>query len=754
MVNRTLCILLLTLPCKAAWRVQENPLTTPWTAKVSPGNTWPEYPRPQLVRPQWINLNGLWDYAITAHDAGSPTTWDGQILVPFCVESALSGVKKTVGAERALWYRRHLKIRRVEGRRTLLHFGAVDWHARVWVNGQLMGEHRGGYTPFSFDITDALTRGRQTLTVRVWDPTDQGTQPRGKQVRAPEGIWYTSVTGIWQTVWLEQVPEVHIAGLKVVPDIHAACFHITVTSNTPPSDLVVTVTARKDDQQVGTVVGFAGQLLHLRIRDPKLWSPDSPHLYDLRIKLTQAGKVRDEVTSYAALRQIGIQPDARGTLQLVLNDRRRFHLGPLDQGWWPDGLYTAPTDEALQYDLKVTKDLGFNTLRKHVKVEPARFYYHCDRLGLMVWQDMPNGNLRRTEPDNLKIGYFDADAQRPADSAIQFERELTELIQTFSHFPCIVMWVPFNEGWGQYQTQSILQQVRDLDPTRLVNLTSGWSDRGLGDVEDVHEYPGPGMEPAEEHRAAVLGEFGGLGWPVPGHLWWNKRNWGYRNYTSRAQLNENYLRIVGNLHGPIGFGLAAAIYTQTTDVEGEVNGLMTYDRKVIKLNANQLQPLHRGLLQAHPQARVLLATSEQTPQIWRYRQETPKGPWMNPDYDDSAWGQGPGAFQTGKDICFHTGTLWTQGPLYLRRHFTLDTRPDNLWLQFYQNTSDTQIYLNGRRISHWQDERVNRRHYRHHNLSEHADLLQKGDNVLAIVADKEKGPRGIDVGLYVLQTVP
>lgn len=752
MVGKILCVLLLTIPCEAAWRRQDNPLTTPWTAQVSPRKAWPEYPRPQMVRTSWTNLNGLWDYAITPQTAERPETWDGQILVPFCVESALSGVKQSVGTDQALWYQRRLKIRRSKDRRTLLHFGAVDWHARVWVNDQRVGEHKGGYTPFSFDITDTLKRGLQTVTVRVWDPTDQWTQPRGKQVSKPEGIWYTAVTGIWQTVWLEQVPDVHIASLAVVPDVAASCFQITVTPSRIQPDLQVTVTASKDEQEVGTVTGSAGQLLHLSIPTAQLWSPDSPHLYDLSVTLSAAGTLQDEVTSYAALRKIEVTTDRRGTRQLMLNNRRLFQLGPLDQGWWPDGLYTAPTDEALQYDLKVTKDLGFNMLRKHVKVEPARFYYHCDRLGLMVWQDMPNGNLRRSEPNNLKIGTFEPDAQRPADSAAQFEQELTEMIQSLRHFPCIVMWVPFNEGWGQYQTENILQQIRDLDTTRLVNLTSGWSDRGLGDVEDVHEYPGPGLEPAEENRAAVLGEFGGLGWPVPGHLWWNKRNWGYRNYTSRAELNQNYLRIVGNLRGPLGFGLAAAIYTQTTDVEGEVNGLMTYDRKVIKLNADQLQPLHRELYRFEAQARVLLATSEETPQVWRYRQQTPKGDWMNADYDDRQWSQGPGAFQSGQDISFHQGTAWTQGKLHLRRHFTLDTVPDNLWLQFYQNTRDTQIYLNGRRISHWQNERVNRRHYRHHNLSQHANLLQKGDNVLAIVAEKDRGARGIDVGLYTLRT--
>ncbi len=752
MPSRILCILLLIVPAAAAWQRQDGPLTTPWTSKVSPDRAWPEYPRPQMVRTSWINLNGLWDYAVTPRAAERPETWEGQILVPFCIESALSGVKQSVGPDKALWYQRRCKIRRSENRRTLLHFGAVDWQAQVWVNDQLVGEHRGGYTPFSFDITDALKRGQQTLTVRVWDPTDQGTQPRGKQVSTPAGIWYTAVTGIWQTVWLEQVPDVHIASLAVVPDVAASRFQITVTPSRIQPDLRVTITARKDEQEVGTVTGLAGQLLPLSVATTQLWSPDSPHLYDLSVTLSEAGTLRDEVTSYAALRNIEVTSDPRGYPQLMLNNRRLFQLGPLDQGWWPDGLYTAPTDEALQYDLKVTKDLGFNMLRKHVKVEPARFYYHCDRLGLMVWQDMPNGNLRRSEPNNLKVGYFEPDAPRPADSAAQFEKELTELIQSFRHFPCIVMWVPFNEGWGQYQTKKILQQVHELDSSRLVNLTSGWSDRGLGDVEDVHEYPGPGMEPAEEERAAVLGEFGGLGWPVAGHLWWNKRNWGYRNYTSRAELNENYLRIVGNLHGPLGFGLAAAIYTQTTDVEGEVNGLMTYDRKVIKLNADQLQPLHRGLYQALPQARVLLATSEESPQAWRYRQQAPEGPWMNADYDDSQWSQGPGAFQSGQDICFRQGTAWTQGKLYLRRHFTLEAVPDNLWLQFYQNTSDTQIYLNGRRISHWQNERVNRRHYRHHNRSQHANLLQKGDNVLAIVTAKDRGARGIDVGLYALQS--
>lgn len=724
-----------------------------WAEQVSPDNVWPEYPRPQMVREQWTNLNGLWDYAIVPKDAARPEVFDGEILVPFCVESALSGVMKNVTPEQELWYRRTFDVPGGwQGQRVLLHFGAVDWHAVVYVNGAEVGRHTGGYDPFSFDVTDALaSEGPQEVAVSVWDPTDTGTQPRGKQVREPSGIWYTSVTGIWRTVWLEPVPEVSIGRLQPVPDIDNNVLRLTVLPRGAGGGYTVKAVALDGGNKVSEAEGPAGEPITLPIRAPKLWSPDSPHLYDLKVTLTLDGETVDEVASYFGMRKISLGAGAHGHTRLLLNNEPVFQLGPLDQGWWPGGLYTAPTDEALRYDIEVTKELGFNMARKHVKVEPARWYYHCDKLGLMVWQDMPNGNLRREAPNNLRVGPSDPDANREPASATQFEAELKALVDNYSHFPSIVFWVLFNEGWGQYDTERVAGWVKQYDPSRLVNATSGWTDRGAGDVYDTHMYPGPGMEDAGPGRATVLGEFGGLGWPVPDHLWWDKRNWGYRTYQSREELNGKYDEVVGNVYGLLGRGLSAAIYTQTTDVEGEVNGLMTYDRAVVKFDAAALRELHGKLYEPAPAARVLVATSEHQPQTWSYTFTEPAGQWTQADFEATGWQQGAAPFQTGDDPLFPTGTVWSDGDIWARRVFTLDAVPDNLWMEAFHIATTGAIYINGVEVENLDGTRDTRRHYRHLDLSEHAGALQPGRNVIAVHCAKDKGLRGIDAGLYAIE---
>ena len=427
-------------------------------------------------------------------------------------------------------------------------------------------------------------------------------------------------------------------------------------------------------------------------------------------------------------------------------------FGPLDQGWWPDGLYTAPTDEALQYDIEVTKMLGFNMARKHVKVEPARWYYHCDRLGLLVWQDMPNGNLRRGSPNSLLVGSTDAeDAQRPADSAEQFEAELAELVDTFKFFPSIVMWVPFNEGWGQYDVERIDSFVRERDPTRLVNATSGWTDRGIGDVFDAHMYPGPGMERVPADRATLLGEFGGLGWPVDDHLWWtDKRNWGYRTYFSREDLNAKYQEVVGNLVGPRALGLAAAIYTQTSDVEGEVNGLMTYDRELVKFDEESVNALHRRIYEAEGVARPLLPTSEHAPQQWEFRLDAPPDDWTGGE-DGDGWQDGTAPFQSGDNANFPTGTVWSGGQIWLRKSFELEEVPENLWIEAYHAIDQGEVYLNGQLVLDFSGTRSGGRHYHHMDLSAHAAALRPGRNVLAASGDFAGDLRGLDFGLYAVE---
>ncbi len=553
----------------------------------------PEYPRPQMTRAKWTNLNGLWDYAIAPRDAAPPTKFEGQILVPFAVESALSGVKRPLTPEERLWYRRTFTAAPGKTERLLLHFGAVDWRAEVFVNGKPVGRHEGGYDAFTFDITDALKPGsaQQELVVAVWDPTDTGLQPRGKQVLEPSGIWYTAVSGIWQTVWLEPVPAVHIRELSMVPVIDARQLRLTVDSSTAAE---FTATARLKGVTVGSVSGKTGSEVRLPIRMLEPWTPDSPTLYDLDVRLRSG----DDVKSYFGMREVEMGKDSAGHNRILLNHQPVFLIGPLDQGWWPDGLYTAPTDEALRSDIDTLKKLGFNMCRKHVKVEPARWYYWCDRLGFLVWQDMPSA-MQRGRQTGVRRGSAE-DAVFSPEEASQFEHELRALVRGLANAPSVIAWVPFNEGWGQHATNDVLRLVKSLDPSRLVDGPSGWEDRGFGDFKDMHVYPGPGMFPVMPERISVLGEFGGLGLPLEGHLWWNKRNWGYRTYEDRAKLQAAYEDLIAKLEPLVEQGLAAAVYTQTSDVEGEVNGLMTYDRKVVKFDAARLAELHRKLMDLAP----------------------------------------------------------------------------------------------------------------------------------------------------------
>lgn len=576
-----------------SWQAAEGPLKTRWTAQVSPENAHAEYPRPQLVRPEWMNLNGLWDFAIAPMSEPSPVKFQTQILVPFPVESALSGVMKPVGEHDRLWYRRTFALpRKWIGRRVLLHFGAVDFETTVWVNGKELGSHSGGYDGFSFDVTDAMNPAEPNeLLVSVTDPTDAGTQPRGKQVRKPNGIWYTPTSGIWQTVWLEPVSGAYISSLKVSTDIDQGA--VAVRASTPAllSGYAVQVKVREGLATLTSGAGAPGSDVRLALKNPKLWSPERPHLYDLEVTLTLGGRTVDRVNSYFGMRKISLGKDESGNTRLLLNNQPYFQFGPLDQGFWPDGLYTAPTDQALRYDIETTKKLGFNLARKHVKVEPERWYYWCDKLGLLVWQDMPSGDqyIRPNQPD----------IDRSASSAMEFEKELTRLVEGRGEHPCIVMWVPFNEGWGQWKTAHVADFVKKLDPSRLVDDTSGWADRGVGDVNDMHKYPGPGAPEPEANRAIVLGEFGGLGLPVSGHTWQEQKNWGYRSFTNSAALTSAYLDLVDKLVPLINEkGLSAAVYTQTTDVEVEVNGLMTYDRQIIKMDWRKLAEANGRALRA------------------------------------------------------------------------------------------------------------------------------------------------------------
>lgn len=578
---------------KIEWAPVGDRIITVWGENLDPADVLPEYPRPQMVREQWVNLNGLWEYAIAPIEA-VPEEMDGHILVPFAVESALSGVGRAVTENDALWYSREITIPKDwDGQRIILHFGAVDWKAEVYVDDQFVGEHTGGYTPFSFDITDALGKGRRhTLKVKVTDSTDKWYQPHGKQVSDPRGIWYTAVTGIWQTVWMEPVPSSSINSYYAVSDIDSGTLYVSVDAALADGDIVEVVLLADGVP----VVEAEGREVTLHVPDMKLWSPSDPYLYDIEIKVVSDGAIVDCVKGYAAMRKISYARDEDGHKRMLLNNKPLFQYGPLDQGWWPDGLYTAPSDEALAFDIEKTKEMGFNLIRKHVKVEPARWYWHCDRLGMLVWQDMPSTTYGDNKWGNHAYD-TGTDSKITQEGKDNYYSEWGEIIQDFKVFPCIVSWVPFNEAWGQFDTEAVVQFTRAQDPTRLINYASGGNfERCSGDILDLHNYPHPEMYLYDSDYINVLGEYGGIGWPVEGHLWQPDRNWGYIQFKSADEVLDVYEKYADMLIELIDDGFAAAIYTQTTDVEIEVNGLMTYDRKVVKLDMERLNAINSRVI--------------------------------------------------------------------------------------------------------------------------------------------------------------
>ena len=594
-ITTFLFTLLLTFSLSAQWQPAGDKIKTRWASQIDVNNVLPEYPRPIMERAEWQNLNGLWDYAIQPVGSQKPAGFDGEILVPFAIESSLSGVQKRVGRDNELWYQRTFTVpAKWKNNRILLHFGAVDWKADVWVNDVKVGQHTGGYTPFSFDITPALVNGKNKLEVKVWDPTDQGFQPRGKQVNKPEGIWYTPVTGIWQTVWLEPVPEKYIENIRITPDIDKKTLSVEALVNTTSSADRIEVTVKENGQVVATAQSINNLPVEIAMpENMKLWSPDSPNLYDLEITLWDGAKVVDKVNSYAAMRKYSIKRDDKGIVRLQLNNKDQFQFGPLDQGWWPDGLYTAPTDEALEYDIIKTKDFGFNMIRKHVKVEPARWYTHCDRHGIIVWQDMPSGD--RGPGWNSRDYFKGPESMRSAESEANYRKEWKEIIDYLYSNPSVGVWVPFNEAWGQFKTKEIVEWTKQYDPSRLVNPASGGNHYPVGDMLDLHNYPDPQLYLYDAQRATVLGEYGGIGWANKDHLWEPNRNWGYVQFNSSKEVTDEYVKYAEQLKKLILQGFSAAVYTQTTDVEIEVNGLMTYDRKLVKVEEARVKKVNQEI---------------------------------------------------------------------------------------------------------------------------------------------------------------
>lgn len=592
-----LLFLCLGLSLSAQWKPAGEKIKTEWANKVNPKQVLPEYPRPIMERKEWKNLNGLWNYAIQEVGKSAPAKYDGQILVPFAVESSLSGVMKEVGAKNELWYNTTFNIdSNWKGQNILLHFGAVDWKTEVWLNGVKIGSHTGGYTPFSFDITPFIARTTQQLTVKVWDPSNEGTQPRGKQVKNPEGIWYTPVTGIWQTVWIEPVNKKNITTIKTTPNIDQNVISIKPEVAGASYGDLIEVTVYDDSKTIATGKASVGENLEIVLNNPKLWSPESPFLYKTNVKLISNGKVVDQVKSYFAMRKIGSKRDANGVLRMQLNNKDYFQFGPLDQGWWPDGLYTAPTDEALKYDIIKTKELGFNMIRKHVKVEPERWYTHCDELGILVWQDMPSGDEQPIWQDKK---YFEGtELQRTPKSEEIYKKEWKAIMDHLYSYPSIVVWVPFNEAWGQFKTVEITEWTKNHDPSRLVNSSSGGNHFQTGDILDLHKYPGPELYLYDARRITVLGEYGGIGLPLEGHLWKANDNWGYIKFKNATEVTNEYIKYAKELKKLVKNGFSAAVYTQTTDVEGEVNGFMTYDRKVDKMDFEKVRTINKEVIDA------------------------------------------------------------------------------------------------------------------------------------------------------------
>ncbi|MCX5670643.1 MAG: glycoside hydrolase family 2 [Planctomycetota bacterium] len=760
------------------WRPAGGPLLTRWAKDVSPESALPEYPRPQMVRADWRNLNGLWNYAVRPKEEGRPDRWDGSILVPFPIESALSGVMRALEPSQRLWYRRQFTVpKEWAGRRVLLHFGAVDWEATVWLNGKELGAHRGGYDEFSWDITAALKAdGPQDLVVAVFDPTDAHWQLHGKQSLRPAGCSYTACSGIWQTVWIEPVPEAHVERLVVVPGADAGAVRLTVIGRMPPVPVTVEATALDGKKKVAGARAAAGGELTPAVREnlvsfyradstwfsvdadlvvpgARPWSPDDPFLYDLTVELKDAGgKTLDTVGSYFGVRRITIGTDEKGSTRPLLNGRVLIMPGALDQGYWPDGIYTAPTDEALRYDIEAARRLGLNAVRKHVKTEPQRWYYWADRLGLLVLQDMPTGSE----------GDARTDRPRSPEAAMQCEMEKRRLIDQLRNHPSIIMWILFNEGWGQHDTLRYAQWAKDLDPTRLIDEASGFPWHGGGDVVDTHG----GLPPKDPRRIGITSETGGYGVNAAGHSW-SPKVWTYLTFDPKTGGSTSGME--NDAHGRLpplddvsrrwmtrqvrglfrslwlnkdADGRSGVFFCQLADVETECNGLMSYDRAVFKVDPDAIRAACRGeQLPADVVSLVPCASAQ--PTTWRYTTEKPAEKWSAPDFDDSSWAEGPagfGALGWGAKI----GTRWTTSDIWLRKRFTLKAKPAGPVLRIFHD-EDVEVYLNGILacrdggfLTGYDDFEID---------AAAAASLKPGENVIAVHCRQTAGGQFIDVGL-------
>ena len=755
------CLLLATLPeivPAASWAPVQGHIMTPWAKDVTPDKVWPEYPRPQMVREAWKNLNGLWDYAIRPAGEPQPSVWDGQILVPFCLESALSGVKKDLRPGERLWYRNAVDVPKTwRGKRLLLHFDAVDFDATVWVNGNKVGSHQGGYDPITFDVTDAVKpAGRQEIVVAVLDSTNAGMQAVGKQ-RLPDrrrGINYTSSSGIWQTVWMEPVPAISIERLKMTPDVDRQQLVVEAVLSGQGEGTAVELQAFDGAKQVAAVSGKAGFPIALKIVNPKLWSPDSPFLYDLKVNVQQNGKVLDRVTSYFGMRKVSLGKDAQGFTRILLNNKAIFQYGPLDQGYWPDGIYIPATDEALRFDVEYLKKIGCNMNRKHVTVGQDRWYYHCDRLGLVVWQDM-------VPPRKLGGNVYTQAA------CAQWELEQKRMIDFLHNHPSIIIWTVFNESWGQYDTERLTNWTMDYDPSRLINDASGWNDFRVGHIRDLHDYsfhPSVPLRSIATDRAIVLGEVGGFELNLEGHIWNPDQvmtlqhdpvqDLNRERYLESRQLIERYEQFIRGLRLLIGtHGLCAAVYTQIADWGEETNGWLTYDREISKIDISRLKAWHESLYRTPPAPKVLLPASVESPQTWKYTTDKPADGWNANGFSDAGWKRGNGPFGNGplSNNSFQwpaVGTRWVTSDICLRRTFNLNAVPDRIALRVY-GLGSCDVYLNGQLVKSVSSRDREGQIYGCDALlfQRVGDVLRKGENVIAVRSTMALPPQ-VPTGMF------
>lgn len=711
---------------QSEWRPAGNKIMTRWGKQVTPENVWREYPRPQLQRTEWINLNGLWNYAITPiGETAVPQQFDGEILVPFCVESSLSGVGARFTPDKKLWYHTEFSIDPKWARKNiLLHFGAVDWACEVWVNDKKVGEHKGGSDAFSFDITSSLKKsGTQKLIVAVTDPTSEGSQARGKQdLDNSKSIWYTPVSGIWQTVWMEPVTTTHIASVYPTSDIDKGTVTLTTQIAGKRGGERLLLTVYDNGKPIVSEEYSADTPITFNVPNMKLWSPENPHLYHFDLTLKSGRKELDKTKSYFAMRKISKVQDVGGKYRIALNNEIRFLYGYLDQGWWPDGLLTPPSAEAMRYDLEFAKESGANVLRKHIKVEPALYYYYADSLGMLLWQDMPSGFAWQEKAQAHVREDWKTDWIRPKESARQWEAELKAMLDNLRFFPSVAIWCVFNEGWGQYDTQRIVDWVSEYDPTRIIDGVSGFADRNVGDMRDLHHYPEVAMMPTEDFpgRILTLGEFGGYGLAVEDHIWMvSNKNWGYKNIDNYAILKSDYSRLIEDLQASISAGFAAAIYTQITDVEREVNGLMTYDREVIKIPLDELKKIHDQLYKITPAKEVVLVSDHR-------RGEGFKSISLN---------DAPAQRVKNPIKRVRLGTKITSV-----ESFNVDYLPKTLCLHTHIE-GDIQLFINGKFVEKFTDLRA-KKLFRVINLSKHIKELHTGINEIKIINTCEKDRNG------------